>query len=38
MKEELIEPKWTIKKIDTLNEIDKKMNKENIYQGDKTSE
>ncbi len=34
-KEDLIEPKWTIKKIDVLNGIDKKMNKENIYQGDK---
>ena len=38
MKEELIEPKWTTKKIDILNEIDKIMNKNNIYQGDKTSE
>lgn len=38
MKEELIEPKWTTKKIDVLNEIDKIMNKNNIYQGDKTSE
>ncbi|MBR2840643.1 MAG: TIGR01212 family radical SAM protein [Bacilli bacterium] len=36
VKEDLIEPKWTIKKIDVLNTIDKKMNKENIYQGDKS--
>lgn len=38
MKEELIEPKWTTKKIDVLNTIDKIMNKNNIYQGDKTSD
>ena len=38
MKEELIEPKWVTKKIDILNKIDKIMNKNNIYQGDKTSE
>ena len=38
MKEELIEPKWTTKKIDILNEIDKRMSKYNIYQGDKTSD
>ena len=38
MKEELIEPKWTTKKIDVLNEIDKIMAKNNIYQGDKTSD
>ena len=38
MKEELIEPKWTIKKIGVLNEIDKIMSKRNIYQGDKASE
>ena len=38
MKEELIEPKWTTKKIDILNSIDKIMAKNNIYQGDKTSE
>lgn len=37
MEEDLIEPKWTIKKINVLNDIDKKMNKENIYQGDKIS-
>ena len=35
MMENLIEPKWTINKISTLNNIDKKMNKDNIYQGDK---
>ena len=35
MKEELIEPKWTLNKISVLNSIDKIMNKENIYQGDK---
>ena len=35
MKEELIEPKWTTKKIDILNTIDKIMAKNNIYQGDK---
>ena len=38
MKEELIEPKWTTKKIDVLNTIDKIMAKNNIYQGDKTSD
>lgn len=38
MKEELIEPQWTTKKIDILNSIDKIMAKNNIYQGDKTSE
>lgn len=38
MKEDLIEPKWTTKKIDVLNTIDKIMNKNNIYQGDKTSD
>lgn len=38
MKEDLIEPKWTTKKIDILNSIDKIMAKKNIYQGDKTSE
>ena len=30
---ELIEPKWTIKKIDVLNGIDKEMQKRNTYQG-----
>ena len=38
MKEELIEPQWTTKKIDILNSIDKIMAKNNIYHGDKTSE
>ena len=38
MKEELIEPQWTTKKIDILNTIDKTMANNNIYQGDKTSE
>ena len=38
MKEDLIEPKWTTKKIDVLNTIDKIMAKNNIYQGDKTSD
>ena len=32
---DLIEPKWAVKKINILNDIDKKMSKENIYQGDK---
>ena len=31
--DELIEPLWTIKKIDVLNEIDKEMAKRNTYQG-----
>ena len=35
VKEELIEPEWVLKKFQVLNEIDKKMAKENIYQGDK---
>lgn len=35
VKEDLIEPKWSLKKINVLNDIDKKMNKENIFQGDK---
>ena len=34
----LIEPKWLIKKIDILNNIDKIMSKRNICQGDKTKE
>ena len=34
VKENLIEPKWTLKKFVVTNEIDKKMRKENIYQGD----
>ncbi len=32
---DLIEPKWLIKKFCVLNDIDKEMNKRNIYQGDK---
>ena len=35
VKNDLIAPLWTVKKIDILNSIDKKMAKENIYQGDK---
>ena len=34
----LIEPKWLIKKIDILNNIDKIMSQRNIYQGDKEKE
>ena len=33
-KDELIEPIWTLKKFVVLNEIDKYMRKNNIYQGD----
>ena len=33
-KEDLIEPTWLLKKFEVLNEIDKKMVKDNIYQGD----
>lgn len=33
-KELLIEPTWTLKKFIVLNEIDKKMRKDKIYQGD----
>ncbi len=33
-KELLIEPKWTLKKFVVINEIDKLMRKNNIYQGD----
>ena len=33
-KEDLIAPTWLLKKFEVLNEIDKKMAKENIYQGD----
>ena len=33
-KELLIEPMWTLKKFVVINEIDKLMRKENIYQGD----
>ncbi len=32
---DLIEPKWLIKKFCVLNDIDKEMKKRNIYQGDK---
>ncbi len=34
VKEELIEPTWLLKKFVVLNDIDKKMVKDNIYQGD----
>ena len=34
--DELIEPLWTIKKIDVLNGIDKEMSKRNTYQGIKS--
>ena len=37
-KDLLIEPLWSLKKFVVLNEIDKLMRKENIYQGDKTKE
>lgn len=37
MKEELIAPLWTTKKIDVLNSIDKEMVKRNTYQGIKSS-
>ena len=30
---DLIEPKWTIKKMVVMNEIDKKLRKDNLYQG-----
>ena len=33
-KEDLIEPKWVLKKFVVMDDIDKKMEKENIYQGD----
>lgn len=33
IKEDLVEPTWLIKKFIVLNEIDKKMKKDNIYQG-----
>lgn len=32
--DDLIEPKWTIKKLVVMNEIDKKMRKDEVYQGD----
>ena len=35
--DDLIEPKWTLKKIDVLNGIDKYMKKNNIFQGDYTN-
>ena len=35
VKEDLIAPKWTTKKIDVLNNIDKEMVKRNTYQGAK---
>ena len=35
-KNNIIEPTWLIKKFTILNEIDKLMSKNNIYQGDKT--
>ncbi len=35
MESDLIEPKWLIKKVSVLNDIDKLMAKRNIYQGDK---
>ncbi len=34
-KEELVEPVWTLKKFVVMNEIDKKMRKNNWYQGEK---
>ena len=37
MKDELIAPLWTTKKIDVLNSIDKEMVKRNTYQGIKSS-
>ena len=37
-KEDLIEPKWLLKKFVVLNDIDKEMKRRNIYQGDKTKE
>ncbi|MEG0170208.1 TIGR01212 family radical SAM protein [Anaerorhabdus sp.] len=37
IKEELIEPAWTLKKTIVLNEIDKKMARENITQGMNTT-
>ena len=36
--EELIEPKWLIKKFGVLNEIDKEMKKRNSYQGDRVGD
>ena len=37
-KDLLIEPLWSLKKFVVLNEIDKLMRKDNIYQGDKIKE
>ncbi len=37
-KEDLIEPKWLLKKFVVLNDIDKEMKRRNIYQGDKIKE
>lgn len=37
-KDLLVEPTWSLKKFVVLNEIDKYMRKNNIYQGDKTKE
>lgn len=34
VKEDLVAPTWLLKKFEVLNEIDKKMAKEDIYQGD----
>lgn len=36
-KEDLIEPKWLLKKFSVLNDIDKEMKKRDIYQGDKVN-
>ena len=36
IKEELITPSWLLKKFCVLNDIDKEMQKRDIYQGDKT--
>ena len=38
VKEDLIEPKWLLKKFVVLNDIDKEMKKRDIYQGDKFNE
>lgn len=36
--DELVAPKWLLKKFSVLNDIDKEMVKRNIYQGDKSKE
>ena len=36
--DDLIEPKWLVKKFCVLNDIDKEMVKRDVYQGDKVSE